>query len=197
MKNSDKHSTQVPKIIFFRHSPVKVKGICYGQSLQETTHSHTEVAKRFIVAYKHWLINQTEQYTYEQVNIWTSPALRCLGPAKVIATQTGFTLNSDQKLYEMSFGQWESKTWETIEKEDYDAFHYWMNHWQVASPPKGESLSIFHQRVGQWYKQLNSQCLHILIGHAGVWRSLLVHHQQQTWEEAMSIAVPHLEVIEL
>ncbi len=118
MKNSDRHSTQVPKIIFFRHSPVKVKGTCYGQSLQETTHSHTEVAERFMLAYKHWLINQNEYYASGQVNIWTSPARRCLGPAKVIATQMGFTLNCDQKLYEMSFCQWESKTWEAIEKED-------------------------------------------------------------------------------
>ena len=197
MKKLDKHSTQVPKIIFFRHSPVKIKGTCYGQSLQETMHSHTEVAERFITAYKYWVMNQNEQYIYEQVNIWTSPAQRCLEPAKVIAAKMGYTLNCDQKLYEMSFGQWESKAWEVIEKEDYDAFHHWMNHWQVVSPPEGESLSVFHRRVGQWYEQLSYQSLNIIIGHAGVWRSLLVHHQQQTWEEAMSIAVPHLEVIEL
>ena len=191
------NSTQQPTVIFFRHSPVISKGICYGQSCQETTHIPIEVGDRFINAYKHWLSHDNDASMHSQIKIWTSPAHRCLEPAKVIAQRLDATLNCDPRLYEMSFGQWESKAWEQIEKENHGAFHHWMNHWQVESPPGGESLPVFHERVGAWYGQLSTRSLNILIGHAGVWRSLLVHCQCQTWEEAMSVSVPHLQLIEL
>ena len=191
------NSIQQPTVIFFRHSPVRNKGICYGQSFQETTHTPIEVSDRFVNAYTDWLTLHHVDFTHEQIKLWSSPAHRCLAPAQVIAERLDSTLNCDPKLYEMSFGQWESKTWEQIEKEDYDAFHKWMKDWQVESPPDGESLYTFHQRVRAWYSQLHDQSLNIVIGHAGVWRSLLVHRQCQTWDDAMSVSVPHLQLIEL
>lgn len=35
------------------------------------------------------------------------------------------------------------------------------------------------------------------MGHAGVWRSIHVNAQLKTWDEAMSMAVPYLELMPL
>ena len=63
--------------------------------------------------------------------------------------------------------------------------------------PGGEDLPSFEARVVEWRAQLEGEELHILIGHAGVFRALMVNLQLKTWEEAMSLAVPHLELIHL
>ena len=96
-----------------------------------------------------------------------------------------------------AFGLWEGLSWDEIERQYKTDFHRWMNHWKTIAPPQGESLPRFQKRVATWYNELDPHFVHILIGHAGVWRAIHVHSQLQTWDDAMSMAIPHLELIPL
>ena len=182
-------------VLFFRHSPVIEKGLCYGQSDHETEHSALEVAHLF--SRTELLTLNESDLSYDHIQLWSSPAVRCAEPARMISLQQHWTLMIDPRLYELSFGKWEGLTWEEIERRDKIAFHQWMAHWKTKSPPQGECLEELSQRVGEWYKQLPSNTLHILIGHAGVWRALLVLSKQLSWDEAMSVEVPHLTLSRL
>ena len=186
----DQMASKRSSVVFFRHSPVIKKGLCYGQSDHETEHCPLEVANLFSRT-ELMQLNETD-LSYDRIQLWSSPAARCAEPARMISLQQHWTLNIDPRLYELSFGEWEGLTWEEIERRDKVAFHQWMEHWQTKSPPKGECLEELYQRVEEWYEQLPSNTLHLLIGHAGVWRALLVHAKQLSWDKAMSAEVPHL-----
>ena len=186
-------------VLFFRHSPVVRKGICYGQSHQATQHNASTVAHLYSKAYTSWRAQYESLHpTYiqnNQVQLWSSPAPRCYEPARCISEQLNFKLNVDQRILEMNFGAWENRSWEEIEREDHLRLHHWMNHWKTDSPPQGESLEVFQSRVAEWRSELCPHTLHILIGHAGVLRALNVIERIKTWDEAMSMSIPHLELI--
>ena len=181
-----------PCVVFFRHSPVIKKGLCYGQSDHETEHTALEVSHLFSSAELSQLDHGN--LSYDRVKLWSSPAVRCAEPAQLISQEHCWPLGSTPY---RPLCEWEGLTWEEIERRDKVAFHQWMEHWQTRSPPKGECLEEFSQRVGEWYQQLSSNTLHLLIGHAGVWRALLVQAKQISWDEAMSIEVPHLTLSHL
>ena len=52
--------------------------------------------------------------------VWSSPAVRCRGLAEAIAAVLRVPLREDQRLWELDFGAWEGRPWETIAREDLD-----------------------------------------------------------------------------
>ena len=182
-------------LLFYRHSPVRQAGLCYGQSQHQTVDSPDAVKGAFLLAYERWRAARGE--SSERVHLWSSPARRCEAPASLIADHLRLTLTVDPRVYELSFGDWEGLTWAQIEERDPERFQTWMDNWKTASPPRGESLSTFQGRVSAWWRELDPQALNILIGHAGVWRASLVHHKLKTWDEAMSAPVPHTTLLHM
>ena len=189
-----------PHILFFRHSPVIQSGLCYGQSTQETQHQASAVAERFLSAYAEWCALQRSEAPHlvkRPITLWSSPAPRCQAPARLIAEGLGCPLRVDHRLYELSFGAWEGRAWSELEASEPEALQRWMDNWKTVAPPGGEDLPSFEARVVEWRAQLEGEALHILIGHAGIFRALMVNLQLKTWEEAMSLAVSHLELLHL
>ena len=185
MSGQDRHKTNCPELLFFRHSPVRRKGICYGQSVQETEDRPKQVAAHFLDIYQRWLVEREQSNGLPHTRpwqLWSSPAPRCREPAQLIADQLELDLCVDPRLYELSFGDWEGRSWED---------------WQTAAPPNGESLPVFEDRIITWYQALNPELHHLLIGHAGVWRAILVHAHQLSWDEEMSRPVQHMELYRL
>ena len=187
-----------PHVLFFRHSPVVRKGICYGQSHQATHHNASAVADLFNQAYASWRSQrpktQDKSLHTTQVKLWSSPAPRCYEPARCIAELLNLNLTVDQRLLELNFGTWEGRGWDEIEHKESARLHHWMTHWKTDSPPNGESLEVFQRRVAEWRTQLCPHTRHILIGHAGVLRALSVIEKLKTWDEAMSMSIPYLEL---
>ena len=193
--------TEPHHVLFFRHSPVIRKGMCYGQSHQGTQHSALTVANLWCEAYASWRAQSKSLHSAhprkQSVQLWSSPAPRCHEPARYISKRLNVSLNVDPRILEMSFGTWENRSWEDLEREDHVRLHHWMNHWKTEAPPQGEALDVFQNRVADWRAELCSHTLHILIGHAGVLRALSVIEGIKTWDEAMSMSIPHLELIPL
>ena len=215
-------TTQIPEqLLFFRHSPVTSHGVCYGQSEQQTTDTADVVADLFLKAYQAHNLHrnleiqsqgQSQGQSQDQregdgegisraltqdICIWSSPAPRCERPATLIARRLSLGLKVDARLFEINFGAWEGLTWDEIERAYPQKFQHWMDHWKTAAPPRGESVSQFQSRVCDWLTHLDPECVHIIIGHAGVLRALHVALQLKTWDEAMSMSAPHLTLLSI
>ncbi len=75
-----------------------------------------------------------------------SPMQRTRQTAEIIAAQIGASIEIIEELREISFGDWDGLTNEEVRTRDHDAFAAWQGSWE-ASPPNGESLSVFDDRV--------------------------------------------------
>ena len=100
--------------------------------------------------------------------VYTSPSQRCLTLAKEI----NLNPQIDERLYELNFGDWEGKTWNTINRQDSE---YWMEDYINRSPPEGESMKQMQKRVSSFWEDLleiNHQTV-VMVTHGGVIRVLL------------------------
>lgn len=184
----------------FRHAPASVTGVCYGQSDVPTTLSHEEAAE--IIAAR-----LPAGATLEA--IWTSPLARCREPAAILSARLSAPLRVDARLLELSFGDWEGRTYATLEADP--GFRWWSEHWMNAAPPNGESLDTLLRRVRLWLddgpqasrpprEKADLQAVvrdsgsHLVVAHAGVVRALRMLLEGVTAENAWRMAVPHLEL---
>lgn len=96
-----------------------------------------------------------------------SPMARTRETASIIAAQLGASVEVLEELREISFGDWDGLTNDEVNSKDHDSFQAWKGSWEV-SPPNGESLAAFDDRVSQ-AKRL------ILERHAGASLVVVAH----------------------
>ncbi|MFA9558470.1 histidine phosphatase family protein [Evansella sp. AB-rgal1] len=111
--------------------------------------------------------------------IFTSDLRRCKQTLNYLSLRTQF--NEDARLREMSFGDWEGKTYEDL-KNNLE-YQRWLNDWEQYSTPNGESWSEFTSRLDsflddliQWVKtdKINTKQKPIVVmTHGGVIRYFL------------------------
>ena len=110
---------------------------------------------------------------YQQV--FSSPLQRCHYFAREFCTRHRLPLQTLPDLKEMHFGDWDGKTFAELNSQ-WDALE---NFWQKPAeitPPNGESLSDFRDRIAQVWRDIvfSSQNTHTLVvAHAGVIRMIL------------------------
>ena len=78
--------------------------------------------------------------------IVSSPMKRARQTAEVIAKQHGLKVTENENLREISFGDWDGLTHEEAQQKDSTLWQSWRGSWSV-SPPNGESLEVFDQRL--------------------------------------------------
>jgi alpha-ribazole phosphatase/probable phosphoglycerate mutase len=109
-------------------------------------------------------------------HIVTSPLKRCAEFAKELAHTHSLPLQTESNFKEVSFGLWEGKTAdELLNTEPAKIKSYWSDPINVT-PPQGENLLVFEERVLNAWNDLVSDFKgkHILlISHAGVMRMIL------------------------
>ena len=143
-----------------RHTRLDIDdGRCYGQAEVPLAASFdSELAK----------LRERVAPRYDAVI--SSPAQRCTQ----LARHFGESFETDERLLEYDFGDWEMQRWDDIERGDLDA---WMQDFVHLSPPNGETLVDMAARVGALLEQLR-QCNHescLLVTHAGVIRCIWAH----------------------
>lgn len=159
-----------------RHVPVAAEGLCYGQldlPVFQDEGLPVELAQK---------IGKTGA-------VWSSPSRRCLALAEPLAVHLSLPLQTDERLMELSFGEWEGRSWKEL--EETAEFPTWMAEWKTAAPPGGETLSQLEARVRDWLQRVEPGS--VVVTHAGVIRTLKVLLDGVSWDTAMNDAVPHAE----
>ena len=140
-----------------RHTRLEIEsGRCYGQSelaLADSFDAELASLRSGLAA------------PYEAV--YSSPLQRCTQ----LAEQLGHLIETDNRLLEYDFGDWEMKLWDDIDRDALDA---WMQDFVNVSPPSGENLVAMLGRVSEFMETLRArehqQCL--IVTHAGVIRCI-------------------------
>jgi alpha-ribazole phosphatase len=171
------------KLLALRHPPVRADQVCYGRH-EVPLAIPSDVALRRALA-------SLKGTTFEQV--WTSPSSRCQGLARDLASAAGVPCRIDERLAEISYGDWEGRPWAEIEAAEGEALRAWMAGWETRSPPRGEGIAGFGARVAEWMGTLSPEP-QLLVAHAGVVRALRVLVDGCSWKQAMERPVSHLEV---
>ncbi len=175
-------------LLAIRHAPTDADGLCVGRHEVATQLTHDDAAERMRRAFD--LLPGVEVATIDRV--WSSPLSRCREPAARLARALGVSHAIDPRLLELDYGIWEGRAWDTIAREDGARMHAWMDAWQSAAPPGGESVATLEARVRAWWEELDGTPS--LVAHAGVVRALRVVARGLAWADAMRAPVPHLQV---
>lgn len=129
----------------------------------------------------------------------SSPLIRCQAWASEYCQQHNLSLEVDNRLQEMDFGDWDGQyyqwLWDNSEQSSsYSIGDFWQDPWQ-NQPPKGESMTSFVNRVDSWWqdfceeKPLQNT---VVLTHAGVIKHLLAR--------VLNLAIPgtdHMASIEV
>lgn len=168
------------EVFLIRHTtPAVSKGMIYGRT-------DVGLAETFL-AEKDTIISKLSS---EIEALYSSPSTRCTQLASYISKN----YITDERLYEVNFGQWEGKTWDTVDQETLDP---WMQDFVNVCPPAGESMIQMQDRVMHFWKEL-LQCSYAkaaLVTHGGVIRIILATIQGIPLKDAFDIKVELSDVI--
>jgi alpha-ribazole phosphatase len=152
------------RIYLVRHPPpVGVDGLCYGRlDVPVDEHAIGETADSVFA--------QIPRQVLESARVYSSPASRCMGLARRIASPREPAPAED--LSEMNFGDWQGSRWDFIARDKIDA---WAKDAWGYRPGDGESAEMVAIRWERWLhhvRQLESDAF-IAVTHAGVIRVAL------------------------
>jgi alpha-ribazole phosphatase len=167
------------QLLTIRHAPVDAEGICYGQSDVPTLLDAREVAQRI----------RGHVAEHAPVTIWSSDAIRCHRPARLLSDELEVPHRFDPRIRELSYGRWEGRPWSEIPKDEVDQ---WNVDWLTRAPPDGETVSELADRVASWWRSLEPGA-HFLMAHAGVVHCLDVVAAGLSWEQTAEIRLDYLE----
>jgi alpha-ribazole phosphatase len=114
----------------------------------------------------------------EWQRIISSDLRRCADFAHELGAELGLEVELNPGFREVGFGAWEGKSAEELLMEDNHAISAFWNDPVRNTPPGGEPLPDFQQRViTTWLEMLDRHAgKHLLlVGHAGMMRILLLH----------------------
>ena len=145
------------EVFVVRHTPVSVgKDTCYGQS-------DVTLADSFLADFESLKTKLPTDFD----GIYVSPMQRC----QIFGERIADNFETDERLLEVNFGDWELKKWSEI---DPDALDKWMNNFVTEAPPNGESLADLAKRVTRFMDYLRPKKHEkvVLVTHAGVIRCI-------------------------
>ena len=127
----------------------------------------------------------------------SSPLSRCAAFALELAQRHSLPLSFDDRLKEISWGEWEGLTPTQINQRYPDALpRYWADPFNNV-PPGAELIGDFHQRFVMAWKDLLE--LHagkhlIIVGHAGITRAAVCHSLNIPMENMFRIHVDYAAI---
>jgi len=125
--------------------------------------------------------------------IVSSSLSRCSEFARELAERHTLPLTIEPRLVEIGFGEWEGRTAEELMVSDADILMRFWSDPLNNTPPGGERLADFRDRiVAAWDQLLNDfSGQHLLIvGHAGMMRMILRHVLDMPLDKMFRLQVP-------
>lgn len=165
-----------------RHGPPQSTNLCYGWLDVPLAETPQTTAERLRASLPAWALAR-------QTPLWSSPSVRCLDLAKALAE--GRSVQTDPRLRELHFGDWEGLAWDQIDRTLLDA---WAADPYGFQMPAGESVPHFIARCQAVWSDLPPQAL--IITHAGVIRSWWHLIQKAPLTEAFGRTVGYGEVVQ-
>lgn len=168
------------EIYLIRHTTPDIeKGICYGQTDVPLKDTYEAEAERVL-----------EKFPTNVDIIYTSPISRCLRLADYLSTQLAIPVEEDDRLKELSFGEWELKRWDDIDKV---MLQTWMDDYVNVRCPDGESYLDLAKRVSLFMEQLNLRDFKnvAVVTHHGVLKALHAKLKQVSLIKAMDMHFPY------
>ena len=93
----------------------------------------------------------------------------------------------EDRLKELTFGDWEGKTWAELRSIDRNMVKARAADKWAYVPPRGESYAMLHDRIAGWLKTVNQNL--VVVSHGGVARVLLVLLAGMATAEAAEAAI--------
>lgn len=164
------------EIYLVRHTiPAISPGICYGQTDIALSADFERHAKEVI------------RKIPDGVNaVFSSPLLRCTRLAAMIPCSIPF--QTDHRLLEMNFGEWEMKSWNAISAEEP-----WFGDYVNIPVPGGESYQQLYDRVSDFLNSLKNSGVQraIVVTHGGVIKAAIAAITHVSLQSAMKITVSY------
>lgn len=117
-----------------------------------------------------------EKTAYDRVI--SSPLSRCYDFASAFAAQHELEVTADPGFLELDFGDWDGQPKQQVWDNDSTRLsEFWSNPWH-STPPGGESLEVYEQRIiTSWQQVLESYAGQsiLLVTHGGVIKQLIRH----------------------
>jgi alpha-ribazole phosphatase len=125
-------------LTLMRHPPIEAKGErCIGQT-------NVELSPEGRAA----LIPLAEEASrLKPDKILCSDLQRCQVLAEAIALRLGLSSEPDAVWREISFGTWESRTWNDIQAKEPYRLSKWTADFETVAPPAGESFADLQARI--------------------------------------------------
>ena len=164
--------TDVTRIDLLRHGKVDGPAALYGRT---DVYISEEGLKQMRA--------QTENLQFPD-NVISSPLRRCKEFAKELANQNHVDLHIDPALRECDFGEWDGIKFDDNSQQWPLMTSFWQDPVQ-HTPPQGESLPDFHQRVIKAWQAITQTYqgeYSIIVCHGGVIRQILGHLLPVDWQ---------------
>lgn len=162
-------------IYLIRHTEVAVgRSVSYGQSDVELATNYIEQRDRIIT-----LLPSETDPSAQPTYLFSSPLNRCRLLANDLAKSSAVDLQTvqfDERLKELNFGEWEMTPWTDIPRSSLDP---WMADFVNVGPPNGETFQNLFDRVGDfWTEKIIPLAVQnagpaYVVTHGGVIRALL------------------------
>jgi len=172
------------EIFLVRHTSVICeKNICYGQSDVGLATS----SKNDIQSVLKKLTTQNFDLQKNVSSIYSSSLSRCRHLADAVFNSNYIC---DDRLMEMNFGEWELKSWDSIDRKCLDN---WANDFVNIKCPSGESFKNVYDRSNEFLGELlQSDCKSaVLVTHAGVIRAILCKALGMPLNKAFNIGLDY------
>lgn len=123
-----------------------------------------------------------------------SPLARAAASAAVLSAAWGRDAETDPRLAEMSFGEWDGRAWDEVHAADGERFAAWAERWWEAAVPGGEGFGDLERRVGEWWDEAAAAtaATTVAVTHAGPIRALLAgrlgFRREDLWDLPIGLA---------
>ncbi|MBI4971926.1 MAG: alpha-ribazole phosphatase [Candidatus Omnitrophica bacterium] len=108
--------------------------------------------------------------------IFCSVLQRARESAEILNRELNLEIHEDVRLREMSFGDWEGRTYDEIIEKFPEAFEWWNKDLTNFRPSGGESLTELVSRVHEFYEAIKNRSEEVVavVAHGGVIRAFMV-----------------------
>lgn len=168
-----------------RHTSLNIpSGVCYGNS-------DVDVSENFDAECS-TLLSKLSGIEFDAV--YASPLQRCTKLARALNLGV---MQTDDRLKELHFGDWEMQPWDSIPR---DMFDVWAHDYAHLSPPNGESFTQLYQRAKAFTEDVSGHLRGknvAVVTHGGVIRAMLADALNMPLKGLFRLVIDHASVTQI